>query len=125
MDAKTLNISDSEWKIMQVVWAEPNLTLRQIYEKLADSTWSYTTVRTLVTRLVEKGALDADKTIPKNFKYYAAVSETECKKREVKSFLDRVFDGSAKMMISALTMESNLSEKEQQELLALIEKMED
>jgi len=42
----------------------------------------------------------------------------------MKSFIDRVFDGSAKMMMTALTRESNLTEKEQNELLALIEKME-
>jgi len=121
---KSINISDSEWKIMQILWSEPGLTLREIFDRIGDSSWSYTTVRTLVTRLSEKGALDADRTVARNFRYHPAVSESECKKKEMKSFIDRVFDGSAKMMMTALTRESNLTEKEQDELLALIEKME-
>lgn len=123
-DKKNINISDSEWKIMQILWSEPNLNLREIYDRVGESNWSYTTVRTLVTRLSEKGALDANRETAKNFRYYPAVSESECKIRETKSFLNRVFDGSAKMMMASLTKESNLTEKEQQELLSLIEKME-
>ena len=73
----TINISDSEWKIMKVLWEQPNLTLRQIFEGLADSEWSYTTVRTMVSRLVEKKAIGADRTLINNFKYYPLVSESE------------------------------------------------
>ena len=124
MEKKNINISDSEWKIMQILWTEPELTLREIYDRIGDSSWSYTTVRTLVSRLSEKGAIAADKKSAKNFRYYPAVSESECKNKEVKNFLNRVFDGSAKMMMASLTKESSLSEKEQQELLALIDKME-
>ncbi|MCI9063864.1 MAG: BlaI/MecI/CopY family transcriptional regulator, partial [Clostridia bacterium] len=54
---KNKNISNSEWKIMKVLWETPYITLRQIYEKAGVSEgWSYTTVRTLVTRLVDKEA---------------------------------------------------------------------
>lgn len=122
---KNKNISDSEWAVMNVLWEEPNLTLRQIYEKVADEKWSYTTVRTLVTRLAEKEIIGADKTKAGNFKYYPLVSERDCKGNAVTSFINKVFDGSKSMLIASLTKDSNLTETEQKELIALIEKMED
>jgi len=125
MDEKELSISDSEWEVMKVLWEQPNMTLRQIDNYLHHKKWSYTTVRTLVTRLVEKGAIGADKSMISNFKYYPIVSESDCKNKEVKSLLERVFDGSAKMMVSSLTKDSNLTKKEQQELMDLIEKMDE
>lgn len=122
---KNKNISDSEWAIMNVLWEESNLTLRQIYEKVIDEKWSYTTVRTLVTRLAEKEIIGADKNNPGNFKYYPLISESDCKGNAVTNFIDKVFDGSKSLLIASLTKDSNLTEKEQKELAALIEKMED
>lgn len=123
MQTKNLSISESEWKVMKVLWEKPDLTLREIAASLEDTDWSYTTIRTLVTRLLEKGAVAADKTSG-NFKYYPAVSESECKNKEVNRFLSRVFDGSVSMLVSTLTKDSNLTEEEQKELLSIIEKME-
>ncbi len=122
---KNKNISDSEWKIMKILWEEPYLTLRQIDERVKEkSGWSYTTVRTLVTRLTEKGAAAADKSHPGNFRYYPLISEEDSKNREVKSFLDRVFDGKKSMMMVSLTKDSNLTEDETKTLMSIIEKMD-
>lgn len=123
MQPKNINISESEWKVMKVLWENSGLTLREIDAGLGDTGWSYTTVRTLVTRLLEKGAVAADKS-SSNFKYYPAVSESECKRKEVNRFLSRVFDGSVSMLVSTLTKDSNLTEAEQKELMSIIEKME-
>jgi BlaI family penicillinase repressor len=123
MQTKNLSISESEWKVMKVLWEKPDLTLREIAASLEDTDWSYTTIRTLVTRLLEKGAVAADKSSG-NFKYYPAVSESECKYKEVNRFLSRVFDGSVSMLVSTLTKDSNLTEEEQKELLSIIEKIE-
>lgn len=122
---KGFTISDAEWRIMKVLWEKQKLTLKDITGELRDSEWSYTTVRTLVTRLMEKGAISADKTAANNFKYFAAVSENDCKKKAVNSLLNKVFDGSVSMLVSTLTKDSNLSKEEQKELLSIIEKIED
>ncbi|MEL7655340.1 MAG: BlaI/MecI/CopY family transcriptional regulator [Bacillota bacterium] len=123
MQAKNLSISESEWKVMKVLWEKPNLTLKEIAAGLDETDWSYTTIRTLVTRLSEKGAIAADKSQTNNFRYYPAVSESECKFKEVNRFLSRVFDGSVSMLVSTLTKDSNLTEKEQKELMDIIEKI--
>lgn len=121
---KRNNISDSEWKVMKALWEKPGLTLREIAAGLEDTGWSYTTVRTMVARLAEKGVINADKIDPNSFLYSPAVLENECKAKEMDSFLTRVFDGSVSMLISTLTRDSNLTEEEQKELMSIIEKME-
>lgn len=123
METKNTSISESEWKVMKVLWEKPELTLREITASLDETGWSYTTIRTLVTRLMEKGAIAADKTSG-NFKYFPAVPEHECKRKEVNRLLSRVFDGSVSMLVSTLTKDSNLTEDEQKELMSIIEKME-
>ncbi len=121
---KNKSISNSEWKIMKILWQTSKLTLRQIYEKTgAAEGWSYTTVRTLVTRLVEKEAVAADKS-GANFKYYPLLSENECKNSEVKNFIDKVFDGKKSTLMVSLTKDSKLTEEETKTLMSLIEKID-
>ena len=121
---KNKSISNSEWKIMKILWQTPKLTLRQIYEKTgAAEGWSYTTVRTLVTRLVEKEAVAADKS-GANFKYYPLLSENEYKNSEVKNFIDKVFDGKKSTLMVSLTKDSKLTEEETKTLMSLIEKID-
>lgn len=113
------NISESEWKVMTCLWKEPNLTLKQISQNLKDTKWSYSTIRTLVTRLMEKGAIDADKSSSSNFKYFPIVQEKECKVQETKNFLTRVFNGSVSMMISTLANKKSFRQKKLQSLKKL------
>lgn len=116
-------LSESEWHVMKVLWDHPNVTLKEIAAQLNDSEWSYSTIRTLVTRLVKKGAIAADKSTG-NYKYYPVAEESECKQQEAKKLLSRVFDGSITMMVSTLVRDSNLTEKEQKELMEIIEKID-
>ncbi|MCX7614235.1 MAG: BlaI/MecI/CopY family transcriptional regulator [Clostridiales bacterium] len=117
-------ISDAEWKVMRVLWNQSGLTLKEIADQLKDTSWSYTTIRTLINRLLEKGAITADKTSVNAFKYFPAVLESECKESEVKSFLSRVFDGSAAMMMATLINGGGLSKKESEKLKKIIEEMD-
>lgn len=117
------NISEAEWKVMECLWGEENLTLKQIAGRLKDTKWSYSTIRTMVTRLMDKGVIDADRSST-NFKYFAVAPEKECKIEETKSFLTRVFDGSLAMMVSTLAKQEGLSKKEITELKKIIEGMD-
>ncbi|WP_139903037.1 BlaI/MecI/CopY family transcriptional regulator [Clostridium thermarum] len=118
------NISEAEWKVMECLWKNDSLTLKQISEELKDTKWSYTTIRTMVTRLMEKGAIGADKSSTSNFKYYALAPEKECKLEETRSFLKRVFGGSISTMVATLAKQETLSKEEVAELKKIIENME-
>ena len=120
---KNYNISEAEWKIMQILWERKNLTIKEITASLVDTGWSYSTIKTLVLRLTKKGAIGADTTIG-NFKYYPIANRNECRLKETKSFLNRIYGGSVKMLIASLANESELSESETARLMELIDKME-
>lgn len=115
------NISDSEWKVMKVVWGKSPISASEIVEKLvADTGWNPKTIHTLIRRLVAKGAITAKK--EKTFySYYAAVSEDECVKEETKTFLQKCFNGSFNMLISNFIKDEKLSEKDIDELQALLD----
>lgn len=129
--AKQISISDGEWKIMKALWQgedekpDKKMTLKEIAEAVADSGWSYTTVRTMVGRLVEKEAITADESHPRNFLYHSAISEEACRKEEMRGFINRIFDGSAKLMVSSLVSGKNLTKEEQKTLLEIIDKMDE
>lgn len=120
-----INITDSEWKIMKVLWEQSPLTLKEIVARLKDETnWSNTTIRTLIVRLMEKEYIEADKSTG-NFKYTPTIAKTDCQEEQAKDFLERVFEGSIGMFMTAFTKKGNLSAEDEAELRKLIEKIEE
>lgn len=119
---KNINITEAEWTIMRILWSRHPLTLKEIVA-LVDEDWTYTTTRTLVSRLEKKNALKADKT-EAVFKYTPAVNEESCKMSEAQSLLNRVFDNSVSSLVMSLVSSENLSKKEYDELIRLIDKMD-
>lgn len=87
-----IRISDSEWAVMKVLWqgGSEGMSLKEIDEAIISHGWSYTTVRTMVGRLTEKGAIRADKSHKGSFKYYPAVSEERCRRAEVKNLMEKL-----------------------------------
>ena len=121
----SISITDAEWKIMRVLWKNPDekLSLGEIIEMLKpDTAWNVNTIRTLLVRLAEKNIVNAEKT-GKNYKYSAAVKEADCAIQETKTLLERVFGGSSSLLFSTLIKNGGISKKEQDEILNLIEEM--
>lgn len=119
------NITESEWKIMKVLWKNSPLTLKEVVECLKEECdWSNTTVRTLIVRLMEKGCIAADKSTGK-FKYVPLIEKEACQREEAKDFLERVFEGSMGRFITAFAKQGKLSKKDQEELRKLIDKIEE
>ncbi len=114
------NISDSEWKVMKVLWKKsPRLGSEIVEELEAVTGWNPKTIHTLIRRLVSKGAITAKKENT-YYSYYAAVTESECVKEETKTFLEKCFDGSLNMLISNFIEDKKLSDQEIQELENLL-----
>lgn len=118
------NISDSEWKVMEVVWKKPGLLIGEIRDSLKESGWSYSTIKTLVLRLVNKDMLYT-KASEKGKMYFASVDEKASKNAQTRNFIDRIYNGSVKMMVSSLVNNSKLSESEAEALFSLIDKIEE
>ncbi|URZ14645.1 BlaI/MecI/CopY family transcriptional regulator [Clostridium felsineum] len=115
------NISDSEWKVMRVVWSKsPILASEIIEEVIKDTEWNPKTIHTLIRRLVKKGVLRAEKE-KTYYSYYPAVSKEECVQEETKTFLEKCFGGSFNVMLSNFIKGDRLSDDEINELEKLLE----
>ena len=119
-----ISISDTEWRVMEELWKRDGMTIGEIREALSDSGWSDSTVKTLVRRLVKKGAVGADDTSGQ-FVYRAAVDAGECRARETKSLIDRIYSGSVKMLVANFVSDAELSEDEEKQLMRIIDKIEE
>lgn len=121
-------ISDAELEIMRIVWENPEkVTLfPYIMEELATrgKPCQKNTLIVLLSRLMNKGFLNAKK-IGRRNEYTALVSETEYQTAQTKNFLDKIYEGNAKGLVSNLIMGDLLTDEEYKELKKLLEKGKD
>ena len=79
---------------MKIIWHDGPCQAQVVIDALAGpNKWTPSTIKTLLNRLLRKGALQYEK-IGKSYVYAAAFSEQECRADATESFIDRVFDGS-------------------------------
>jgi BlaI family penicillinase repressor len=114
-------ISDAEWRVMQTVWRLRTATAAQVIDELSPvSGWRHRTIRTLLARLVEKGALAA--TADGNrYVYRPAVRRSRCVRQESRSFLNRVFSGDAAELLVHFVRTANIAPGEIERLKKLLE----
>lgn len=113
-------ISEAEFEVMRIIWKYAPINTNEIIEKLAASTtWSPKTIQTLIKRLVTKKAITYEKQ-SRIFVYTPLVSENEYISQESRSFLNRYYDGNIASMLSAYLENDRLSEKELDDLRALL-----
>lgn len=112
-------ISDAELSIMQVLWdAGEGLSMTELRRRVQQRTsWGSTTVKTLVQRLTAKGVLRQEKR--EVFYYSPLISESEYDASVNKSFIDRVYRGSARNLVAALLRSNDLSDEDVSELREL------
>lgn len=116
------DISDSEWAIMEALWESSPQTASEVTKTLrASMNWAENTVRTLLTRLVEKGALKTAENASGTRTFIPAVKREACVRAESQSFLDRVFGGAAKPLLVHFAQNSKLSPEEIKELKKLLD----
>lgn len=121
----TYQISQSEWLVLQCLWKESPMEIKDLVARLRGKTgWNANMVRTLVVRLQEKGAIGAEKQ-RRFYRYYPIANEQDCVLQETQSFLDRVFEGSPVKMIAALTGGGKLTKEDCAEIEAMIAKMKE
>ncbi len=118
-------LSNTELEIMKIVWGNPReVTLfPYIMDGLAERgrPCQKNTLIVLLSRLMNKGFLSARK-IGRRNEYTTLVSEKEYQTAQTKNFLDKIYEGSAKGLVSNLIMGDLLSKEEYEELKRLLEK---
>ena len=115
-------IADSEWRVMQVLWERGPQTANDIVSALSgEVNWKPRTVKTLISRLVKKGAVKVTEE-GYRYRYSAAVAESECVRSETKSFVRRVYQGAAKPALAAFLEDADLSEREIDDLQKILDR---
>ena len=121
---KLPKISESEWLVMRVLWSNGSLTANEVVKALSGKTkWKPKTIKTLITRLMKKGAVKFEKE-GRKYRYYPAVSEAECVRMERRSFVRRVYGGTTKPMLAAFLEDAKLSAEDISELRKILEQKE-
>ena len=116
-------ISDSEWDVMNVLWAAGSpLAAADVVERLAGvRDWSPRTVKTLLNRLINKGALAYDAQ-GKRYLYRPRVTREQCVREETRSFLSRVFANAPGPMLLQFVAQARLTPEEVEALKRLLDR---
>lgn len=126
MNKDRISLTQAEWSVMECLWEAGPLTGREVVQHMEQSCgWSRSTTLTLLSRLENKGAL---KSIPaeKGPKVFSPVLRREdAALEETKDFLNRVYQGSLSLMVSALTKKQALPREELDELYELLKGLEE
>lgn len=116
------DISESEWSVMEALWERAPQTATEVTRTLKPTmNWADNTVRTLLTRLVDKGALKTAENESGTRTFSPAVKREACVRAESDSFLQRIFGGAAKPLLVHFAQNSKLTLEEVQELKKLLD----
>ena len=118
---KMPRIAESEWRVMQVLWEHGPQTAHEVVSALSrEVKWKSRTIKTLISRLVRKGAVRFREEGNK-YRYFPAVKESECIRSETQSFVRRVYQGALKPALAAFLEDVELSPQEIEELQKVLE----
>lgn len=118
-------ISETEQSVLKALWDQGPGTVRDLLAALNGQghSWAYTTVQTLLTRLVAKGYVDTDRTGPAHV-YRAAVSRSELLQHRLTDLADAYCEGTASPLMLALVEGSQFTPDDIATLRDLLDKLE-
>ncbi len=116
-----MKLSESEWQIMNALWAHHPATAREVAERLPEGVaWAYTTIKTMLARLVNKGAVSEVKRRNTSI-YEPLVSQHKARRTALGRLLDQAFGGAVEPFLSFLAEDRGLSDSHRRELLKVLE----
>lgn len=120
MAGANLDLFESEWAILQAVWELEPCAAPTVQEALErEKGWAYTTVKTMMDRMVKKGLLKVEK-IRNLYLYSSAITKPEAQKSEIMRTLKRAFNGTITPMMQFLIENDELTEAEYKHVERLI-----
>lgn len=120
-----MSISSAEHIVMKALWAKAPLSADEIVATVAgDRDWTDATVKTLLNRLLNKGAISAEKD-GRRYLYRPVLEQEHYVSEQSKGLLDRFFDGRISAMVSHFSERERLSADEVAELKRLIAELDD
>ena len=120
-----IKLSESEWKVMNLLWENAPRTIMQITNYFKESTgWTKHTVMTFLRRMEEKGVVHFEEGERAKL-YYPDIEKTEAEMQQTQEFLDKVFGGHMGLMLNTMVEKKALSKDEISELYEILKKAEE
>lgn len=120
-----MKISEAESAVMEVLWKQSPQSAEEVVAALARShDWQEPTIKTLLNRLLNKGALSAERE-GRRYLYAPLLSREDWLTRESQSLLQRLFGGRVAPLVAHFSEQRKLSRKDIAELRRLIEELDD
>lgn len=121
---RSIRMTNAEWEVMSVVWQHSPVAATDVVDQLQETKqWTLATVRTLLRRLVNKGAL-AQALEGKRYLYSPLVSMEACVHQESQSFWDRILGRAPSAALVHLVARAKLSKADIQELRRILREKE-
>ena len=119
-----VKLNASEWNVLNCLWEEHPRTVMQLVADLERSVgWAKSTTITTLRRMEEKGLVSVEQA-GRSKAYTPAVEREQAVTAETRSFLDRVYQGSVGLMMSAMAKRQELSAVEVAELRAILDQID-
>jgi len=116
-----IKVFDSELKVMEVLWDEGEMTASRVVKVMKELVgWNRTTTYTVIGKLIDKGAVERS---GDNFMCKALITKEQVQEYETTELIDKLFNGSAEVFMSALFSNKNLTEDEVKDLKRLVERL--
>ena len=124
MATPSISISEAESRVMEALWrAAPQSSEEIVAAVQQESDWHEKTIRTLLGRLVAKGAANAAKD-GRRYLYSPRLTREQWQSLESRSLLDRVFGGKLSPLLAHFSEHEKLGVKDIAELRKLLERIE-
>ena len=121
----SVSISEAESIVMEVLWRRSPIATEDVMAALApNGKWQETTVKTLLNRLLKKGAVTAQ-TDGRRYLYSPVLARKEWLSNESMGLLNRLFGGRVAPLVAHFSQQRKLSKKDIADLRRLIEELDD
>lgn len=121
----TIPISQAESVVMQALWSSGTATSEDLIARVAAANdWQEATVRTLINRLLNKGAISAERE-GRRYVYRPLMAESDWVTEESNGLLDRLFGGRIAPLVAHFSQEGKLSREDIRDLKKLIREIDD
>lgn len=124
MTKEHINLTEAEWSVMECLWERSPRTGRDVTQEMEKAAgWNRSTTLTLLSRLEAKGAISSNSEGGKKT-FCAVLHREDAIMHETEDFLSRVYRGSLSLLVSSMTKKKALSQKEINELYAMLKELE-
>lgn len=117
-------VSEAESVVMEALWAHSPLAAEDVIAAVAGQGWQEATVKTLLNRLLKKGAVRAERD-GRRYLYWPVLKREAWVLEESEGLLERVFGGRVAPLVAHFSRHRKLSRKDIAELRSLIEELDD